>query len=219
MFLRSTFEVELVAMRLKIILPAVLAVVALAVPSANAGLLDPLAPIVQLVLPTCGAQSYPFAQWGDTNAYYPVPNAGFESGTTGWSVSGGSLVYGNEPWYVNGNGSRSLSLRPGGSVRSPLTCINLLDPFFRMFAKSNGANGPLKVQVYFYGLTGNLTGILNVESFDPSGYDDWAPTGTIPSVLALPLLTRYAQLRVTSGATSGTWQIDDVFVDPWVSGV
>jgi hypothetical protein len=208
-----------VAARLKIVLPAVLAMVALAVPSANAGLLDPLAPVVQLVLPTCGAQSYPFAQWGDNNPYYPVPNAGFESGTTGWLVSGGSLAYGNEPWYVNGNGRYSLSLRPGGSARSPLVCINLLDPFFRMFAKSNAANGPLKVQIYFYGLTGNLTGILNVDTLDADDYASWNPTGTIPSALALPLLTRYAQLRVTSAATSGTWQIDDVFVDPWVSGV
>jgi hypothetical protein len=205
-----------VAARLKIIFPAILAALALAVPSANAGLLDP---VTQLLLPTCGPTSYPFAQWKDNHPYYPVPNAGFENGTTGWSVNGGSLVYGNEPWYVNGSGKYSLSLRPGGSVRSPATCINLFDPFFRMFAKSNAANGSLNVQVYFYGITGNLTGILNFDSFDSSGYQSWSPTGTIPSALALPLLTRYAQLRVVSGATSGTWQIDDVFVDPWVSGV
>ena len=211
------------AARLKIVFPAVLAAVAFSVPSANAGLLDPLAPVlqpvVQIVLPTCGTQSYPFAQWGDTNPYYPVPNGGFENGLTGWSVSGGSLVYGNEPWYVSGKGNHSLSLRPGGSVSSPLVCINLLDPWFRAFAKSNGANGPLNVQVYFYGLTGNLTGILNFDTFESSDYRDWRPSEKIPSALALPLLTRYAQLRVTSAATSGTWQLDDVFVDPWISGV
>jgi hypothetical protein len=205
-----------VAARLKIIFPAILAALALAVPSANAGLLDP---VTQLLLPTCGSTSYPFAQWDDNNPYYAVPNGGFENGTTGWSVNGGSLVYGNEPWYVGGYGKYSLSVRPGGSARSPAVCINLFDPFFRMFAKSNAANGPLNVQVYFYGLTGNLTGILNLDSFSASDYASWSPTGTIPSALALPLLTRYAQLRVTSGATSGTWQIDDVFVDPWVSGV
>ena len=202
--------------RLRLLLPILAAAAALSAPAAQAGLISG---VVGVVLPTCGTSTHPFAQFGDFNGYYPLANNGFENGSAGWTLSGAGISKDNEPWLVNGPGRYALALPPGASATSPGVCINLLDPFFRMFAKSNGANGPLKVQVYFYGLTGNLTGILNVESFGPSGYSSWAPTGTIPSVLALPLLTRYAQLRVTSGATSGSWQIDDVFVDPCIGRI
>jgi hypothetical protein len=203
-----------VAARLRFLLPAVLAAAVFSVPAANAGLISGL---VDVVLPTCGTTVYPFAQFGDNNGYYALPNNGFESGATGWSLSGGAgVVSGNEPWYVNGRGASSLALRPGASATSPAVCINLLDPFFRMFAKSASANGNLQVQIIFRGLTGNLTGLLNFGSLSPSGYGSWQPSSTVPSLLALPLGTTSAQMRVTSTASSGTWQIDDVFVDPCV---
>ena len=69
-------------MRVKLFMTAVAAAL-LTVPAANAGLLDP---ITQLVLPTCGSNGYPFAQFGDRHAYFPFSNNGFESGTNGWSL-------------------------------------------------------------------------------------------------------------------------------------
>jgi hypothetical protein len=86
-----------------------------------------------------------------------------------------------------------------------------------MFTHANGANGSLKAQIVFYGLLGNVTGLLNLTSFDPSRYASWEPSGDVPSLLSLPLLTTSAQLRLTSTATSGIWQVDDVYVDPWLS--
>jgi hypothetical protein len=197
-------------MRVKLFMTAVAAAL-LTVPAANAGLLDP---ITQLVLPTCGSNGYPFAQFGDRHAYFPFSNNGFESGTNGWSLSGGAYVgSGNEPWYTNGWGSRSLTLPPGASATSPSFCINLLDPAVRMFTRgSNG--GTLQIQVVFRGLTGNITGIFNYDSENGSGA--WSPSDRVSSQLALPLLTSSAQIRVT--AASGTWQVDDAFVDPWITG-
>ena len=197
-------------MRVRLFITAVAAAL-LAVPAANAGLLDP---ITQLVLPTCGSNGYPFAQFGDRHAYFPFSNNGFESGTNGWSLSGGAYVgSGNEPWYTNGWGSRSLTLPPGASATSPSFCINLLDPAVRMFTR--GSNGStLQIQVVFRGLTGNITGIFNYDSENGSGA--WAPSDRVSSQLALPLLTSSAQIRVT--AASGTWQVDDAFVDPWITG-
>ena len=64
---------------------------------------------------------------------------------------------------------------------------------------------------------GNVNGILNLTNFDPGSYSSWEPTSTIPSLLSLPLLTVSAQLVLTSTASSGTWQVDDVFVDPLLS--
>lgn len=183
----------------------------LAVPAANAGLLDP---VTQLALPTCGSNTYPFAQFGDTHAYYAFSNNGFESGTNGWSLSGGGYVgSGNEPWYVNGWGSRSLTLPSGASATSPGFCINLLDPAVRMFTRGS-AGGELQIQVVFRGATGNITGIFN--DADETGSGAWSPSDRVSSSLALPLFTSYAQIRVT--AKSGTWQVDDAFVDPWITG-
>jgi hypothetical protein len=196
-----------VAKRVRWLVPAIAAAALLAVPAANAGLLDP---ITQLVLPTCGSNGYPFAQFGDSHAYYGFTNNGFESGSYGWSLGGGAYVgSGNEPFYANGYGSRSLTLPSGASATSPGFCINLLDPAARAFARGS-KGGDLRIQVLFRGLTGNLTGVLNVD--DEAGDGSWGPTDRFNSLLALPLGTAYAQLRFTS--VSGTWQVDDAFVDP-----
>jgi hypothetical protein len=87
----------------------------------------------------------------------------------------------------------------------------------RMFARSAGANGSLHVQVLFHGLTGNLTGLLNVGSLSPGSFSSWQPTQRVLSTLALPLLTTSAQVVLTSTATSGSWQVDDVYLDPCAS--
>lgn len=192
------------------LLIAMVAAALLSVPAANAGLLDP---ITKLVLPTCGSNTYPFSQFGDSHAYFGFGNNGFESGANGWSLAGGAFVgAGNEPWYKNGFGSRSLVLPAGASATSPSFCINLLDPAVRMFTRgSNG--GDLRIQVLFHGLTGNLTGVLNFD--DESGTGAWSPSDRVSSALALPLLTSSAQIRVTS--VNGTWDVDDAFVDPSVA--
>lgn len=185
----------------------------LAVPAANAGLVSGL---LGSALPSCGATSQPFAQFGDGHDYCGLPNNGLESGSSGWLLSGGaSVVSGNEPWHVSGAGSHALDLAPGATATSPSVPVGLLDPYFRMFARSIGANGDLRVQIVFHGLTGNLTGLLNVGDFAPGAYADWSPSSLVPSLLALPLGTSSAQVVLTSLASSGHWQVDDLYVDPW----
>jgi hypothetical protein len=87
----------------------------------------------------------------------------------------------------------------------------------RFFARSTGANGSLHVQVIFRGLLGNLTGLLNVGTLSPSSYPSWQPTQRVSSLLALPLGTSSAQVLLTSQAKSGSWQVDDVYLDPCAS--
>jgi hypothetical protein len=194
--------------RLWLVLTAVVAAAGLAVPAASAGSL----------LPSCGAKSYPFAQWGDQDAYCAFPNLGFENGTTAWTLTGNaSVVSGNEPWNVSGSGTHALQLKPGATALSSALPISLVDPWVRFFARSVGANGPLQVQVLFHGLLGNLTGVLNVGSLSPSGYSSWQPIQRVLSALALPLGTSSAQVLLTSKATSGSWQADDVYLDPCVA--
>ncbi len=198
------------------VLPALAVLVAaagLAVPAASASLLGS-------VLPSCGAKTQPFTPWGDPDSYCAFPNLGFEGGATSWTLSGkASIVAANEPWHVSGSGSHALQLGPGATAVSSTLPINLLDPWVRLFAHSSGANGALRVQVRFHGLFGNLTGLLNVGSLSPGGYSSWEPTQRVLSALALPLATTSAQVIVTSEATSGSWQLDDVYLDPCVAKV
>jgi hypothetical protein len=166
---------------------------------------------------TCPASLHPFAQFGDGSTYFGFADNGFESGAGGWSLSSASVVNGNEPWDVNGSGSHSLAIGPGGTASSPRVCTALLAPDWRMFAKSDGANGSLSARIVFYGLLGNVTGILNLTSFGSSGYGSWEPSSDVPSLLSLPIATVSAQLQLTNTGSSGTWQVDDVFVDPMLS--
>ena len=195
--------------RLRYTFVAVLAAAGLSVSAASAGL---------GLLPNCGATTHPFTPWGDTASYCAFPNLGLESGSTGWTLNGSaSVVAANEPWHVSGAGTHALQLGPGASALSAPLPVNLLDPWLRFFARSANANGPLQVQVVFRGLTGNLTGLLNFGSLAQGSYSSWQPTQKVLSTLALPLLTVTAQVQLTSKATSGSWQIDDLYLDPRIA--
>jgi len=191
---------------------AVVAAAGLLVPAAAAGSSS------YSLLPSCGAKSYPFKPWNDPDAYCAFPNLGFENGSTAWTLKGNtSIVATNEPWHVSGPGTHALQLGPGASAASSSLPVSLLDPWVRFFAHSAGANGPLQAQVVFHGALGNVTGLLNVGSLSTGSYSSWQPTQRVSSILALPLFTTSAQVIVTSQATSGSWQVDDVYLDPCVS--
>ncbi|HEX4323941.1 MAG TPA: hypothetical protein VHZ77_04840 [Gaiellaceae bacterium] len=195
--------------RLWLVLAVVVVATGLAVPAASASRAE------GLLLPSCGATSKPFTLWGDSASYCAFPNLGFESGKTAWTLTGGaSIASANEPWHVSGSGTHALQLGPGATATSSSLPVSLLDPWIRLFAHSVGANGSLRVQVVFHGLLGNLTGLLNVGSLSPSGYSSWQPTQRILSTLALPLATTSAQVVLTSQAKLGSWQLDDVYLDP-----
>jgi hypothetical protein len=194
--------------RLWFVFAVVAAAVGLAVPAASAGLL----------LPSCGATSTPFARWNDSGSYCAFPNLGFESGMSGWTLTGKtSLAPANEPWQVSGPGGQSLRLGPGATALSAPLPINLLDPWIRFFAHNANANGDLRVQVIFHGLLGNLTGLLNFGSLSAGAYPKWKPTPRILSALALPLGTSTAQVLLTSTASVGNWQVDDLYLDPRIA--
>ncbi len=181
----------------------------LVVPAASASRTD------GLLLPSCGTTSKPFMLWGDSASYCAFPNLGFESGKTAWTLGGNaSIVSANEPWHVSGPGTHAVQLGPGATAASSSLPVSLLDPWIRLFAHSAGANGSLRVQVVFHGLLGNVTGLLNVGTLSPSGYSSWQPTQRVLSTLALPLATMSAQVVLTSQATLGSWQLDDVYLDP-----
>ena len=203
------------ARRSAVFLVVVAALVALCAPVANAGLIGDL---IGNNCPTSGAQV--FAPWNDFRSYYLAPNGGLESGSNGWSLSGGaSVVSGNQPFFKSG--SHSLSLPSGSRALSPVTCIGPYALSLRMFGSDvGGRDGGVHVRVLWYGLLNKLLGATDYATFGAGG--SWSPTSSVNSSggfnLLLPLLgSTSARIELTPLGDGSKWKVDDVYVDPWAS--
>jgi len=173
-------------------------------------------------LDPCGdTLTQPFLPWLDPLNYAFAPNGGLENGLTGWSSTGGArVVAGNENYAVHAVGDAfSLSLPPSASATAPPICIGTLTPTARFFVRNTGAPlSTLRVDVLYTTVLGPrgsaLIGLL-------VGSGSWQPTLPLPvfaNVLGLPLLTggtTNIALRFTAQGAGGSWQIDDVYVDPY----
>lgn len=196
-----------------LVLTAALAALGATTTSANAAL--------GVACPSPTAQV--FAPWSDFAQYAYAPNGGFESGSTGWSLSGGAkVVAGNSPFYTHGKGERySLSLPAGSSATSPPMCISLFSSKMRFFTVNQGSSSSkLKVQViYRGGVGGVLSLVTKTLGLSDFGYITagraWQPSPAIGMLSGtLPLLTTSVQFRFVPADSSGAWVIDDVYLDP-----
>jgi hypothetical protein len=174
------------------------------------------------VLNPCGQTlTQPFLPWLDPAYYAFAPNGGFEAGLGGWSSSGSArVVAGNESYAVHGAGdSYSLALPAGSSATSPSICIGTLSPTARLFVRNTGSLlSTLRVDVLY-------TTPLGIPSWAPvglvTGSASWKPTLPLPllaNVTGLPLLTSGSsqiKLRFTTQGLGGSWQLDDLYVDPY----
>ena len=174
-------------------------------------------------LATCPSQpvSTPFSQWGDTNSYFLSPGGSFEgtADQVGWSLSGASLTTGNEPFSVNGSGGgQSLSIAGGGTATSPFFCVDNTMSSLRFLAQQVSPGAGLRVQALVQS-AGGVTTVPIAHLLDGS-MSTWAPTDPISadtSGLADGQSVMVA-LQFTVRASAASWQIDDVYVDPYRSG-
>jgi len=169
-----------------------------------------------------GPITQPFQRFGDAASYKLLPGGSFEAGTDAWQLSGGAkLVSGNESYNVGGAGSRSLSLPQGSAAVSPFTCVGLAEPSLRLFAKRNsallGLVSTLNVQIQVKTSLG-LSLWLPVLPGDLGG-SSWHPTAPMPLIAnILPLsASDKTPVRFRFSPLLGSWQIDDVYVDPFRS--
>ena len=163
-----------------------------------------------------------FSRWHDRSWYVPVGDGGFENGATGWTRSAGATVVdGNEPWHVRSPDDRhALRLGRGARATSPPICIGLGRPTIRFFARNTGSRlGLLTVQVVFrtslglklalpIGVTANLS-------------RSWSPTLPMPVLVNLLTLldgSTDVELRFTAVGPASSWEIDDVYLDPYRKG-
>ena len=186
--------------------------------TANAGLLTESAT-------SCddGTITQPFQRFGDRDNYKLLPGGSFEAGTDAWQLSGGAkIVSGNESYYIGGAGhSRSLSLPKGSAAVSPFTCVGLAEPTLRLIAKRNsallGLLSTLTVQIQVKTSLG-LSLWLPVLPGDLGG-GSWHPTAKMPLIANILALsgTDKTPVRFRFSPLLGSWQIDDVYVDPFRS--
>jgi hypothetical protein len=167
-----------------------------------------------------GALTQPFQRWGDRANYKLVGGGSFENGATGWQLSGrAQVVSGNESFKVGGSGhSRSLSLPAGSRATTPFVCVGAHEPTLRLFARrQSGLLTSLLVEVQLQTSLG-LSAWLPVLPGDLGG-SSWHPTVAMPVLVNLLTLSTVDRTPVRFRFTPlllGSWQIDDVYVDPMV---
>jgi hypothetical protein len=167
-----------------------------------------------------GPLTQPFQRFGDRHNYKLLGS--FEAENPAWQLSGGArIVSGNETYKVGGaTHSRSLSLPQGSAAISPFTCIGLSEPTLRLFAKRNsallGLVSTLNVQIQVKTSLG-LSVWLPVLPGDLGG-SSWHPTAQMPLIAnILPLShSDKTPVRFRFSPLLGSWQIDDVYVDPFM---
>jgi hypothetical protein len=175
----------------------------------------------------CGYKaSNPFLRFLDPLPYTLAPDGGFEGGAAGWKLSGGAkVVTGNESFALSGPGSKSLQLPAGSSATSPRMCVGLLLPVVRFAYQGGTLLSSLKVEAVWNDASGAERSIVLLPGvLLPSS--SWAPTlpllqlGGLLNALTLNGLTTEMSFRFTPQRGllgSGTWKIDDIYVDPWKS--
>jgi hypothetical protein len=157
-----------------------------------------------------------FAQFGDEASYTLAPGGSFETGASGWKLSHASVVEGNDPFEL-APGTHSLAVAPGGSAASPLVCMSGEYPTFRFVARDVGGSPDDRLVVTVRVI--NLLGISVNTSFAPlEGSSSWSPTPALQFGNALPLWVPGTSLQVGlvfTASGTGTWTIDDVYIDPY----
>jgi hypothetical protein len=181
--------------------------------SASAGILAPSAG-------SCddSAAAKVFQPWLDGASYSLAPGGDAEGSTAGWSFAGGAgVVSGNEPWKVGGAGTRAFAIPSGGKLTTAPVCVGLDNPTIRFFAHRTGGSllSTLAVSVRFQTVLG-LTATLPI-GVVPGLSTKWNPSLPM-TVIAnlLPLLPNdktAVQFQFTP-VLGGSWQVDDVYVDP-----
>jgi hypothetical protein len=174
------------------------------------------------VAAACPAQptTTPFTQWGDTNSYFPVPGGSFEGPTTSWRLTNAALTPGNEPFYVNSpSDSQSLTINGGGRAISPVFCIDNTMTSVRFFAVESAPGSDLRVRLVAW--TSSQAGMNVIGDLADGSMPSWGPSAALslnPGFTIPDGQTANAALVFEVPQSGGSWQIDDVYFDPWRTG-
>jgi len=196
--------------RLSRIVPVAAAVVASAFASAG--------PAAAATTDVCVTPSFSqvFLPWKDTALYTKSPGGDFEGSLSGWALDAGARVTdGNESFQVGGARDRSsLVLASGASVVSSPMCVDRTYPSFRFFARNlTGGKGDLKVEVVW-----QESGVRRTSTagLDKAAGTTWTPVKSLRLPTGALSTNRLEPVTFRFTATGGSYQIDDVYVDPFM---
>jgi hypothetical protein len=156
-----------------------------------------------------------FAAWGDDNQYFLANGGDFERGGTPWSTWGAARsVLGQNPFGIAGPGSRSLRLHGGSGAQSPAICVfdNEESLRFAYRAPFGGATMEVYVEV------ATDQGVAATTTHVTAANRRWDVT----PIIELPNMRdtngqQWITITLTPLDGRGTWQVDDVMIDPWVA--
>jgi hypothetical protein len=181
-----------------------------------------LAPAIAQAAPCDGVGAeQPFTQWHDQASYVLVAGGDFESGADEWTLSDGATIVPEGNSLRPTSSANSLALPTGDTATTPPICVAKGDPVARIFTRTlTAAKRPdaLNVEVLYLDSTGGVRKVKKAGSL--RGSDEWAPSRKFslaqgqfnhPAKLKP---SRSAEIELRFTAVRGSWQIDDVFVDP-----
>ncbi len=153
-----------------------------------------------------------FKGFGDNADYSFAPGGTFENGTAGWSLSGASVVSGNDTSGVYG-GSKALKINDGGRVITPWFCVSADNPTFRFTTYG----GEVEMEIDYI--------IINDTDVDDNlvgqtvGGSKWGPSAIHDLATEIPdaKLKKGVLARLIWEAED-TVYVDNVLVDPYRRG-
>jgi hypothetical protein len=172
---------------------------------------------------SCGPRelSQPFLPWLDAAHYFLLPGGDFESASS-WSFSGGArVVSGNQPYRAAGSGhSRSLLLTSGASAWSAPECVDGDELTLRFFARNTGSIlsalvVEARVRTTVLGVTTQTTVPVGLVLGTTRSWQPSLPVLFGLSANQLVGATTTVDFRFVPVGLGGSWQIDDVYIDPF----
>lgn len=160
-----------------------------------------------------------FSKWGDSSRYFLVPGGSFEGtpAQVGWTLAGATLTPGNEPFHLNAvTDDQSLLIDGGGSATSPAFCVDSTMTSLRFLVRQTAPGSDLKVQAVVQTPRGPF--VLTLADLADGSLSSWTPaqvtlaSNRIPKGFSVSAALHF----VVPGSAS--WQIDDVYVDPYRAG-
>jgi hypothetical protein len=147
-----------------------------------------------------------FAQFGDTNEYFLAPGGAFEE--LSWTKFGNVALSPQHDPFDLAEGSYSVHLTGGESVRSMPICVDRTTPHLRFVAKGRDQLD-VEVRVSYRGSTDSSSG-----SVSGSAHREWAPSRFV-SLKTDHLAAGESATATVTFRSQGDWRVDNVFVDPY----
>jgi hypothetical protein len=157
-----------------------------------------------------------FLPWKDSALYTKSPGGDFEGALAGWGLNAGARVAdGNETFHVGAASDRSsLALTSGASAVSAPMCIDRTYPSFRFFARNlSSGKGDLQVDVLWQESGQHKS---SKASLDKKAGTAWTPVKSLTLPSGALSTGRLEPVTFRFTAVGGAWQVDDLYVDPFM---